>query len=86
VLELLKLPPTTGPAGWWLTEFEDDWPYQAAPSDVYFSRDADQNPVKRPPHIEYVALPIPTDLTVYALAAAFVVLPVWRRIRSRRTA
>jgi hypothetical protein len=37
LLELLKLPANTGPASWWLTEFEDRWPYRAAPADVYFS-------------------------------------------------
>jgi len=83
LLELLRLPPNTGPAEWWLTEFEDDWPYQVAPSDVYFSRAADQKPVKRPLHIEYVALPIPTDVTVYALAAVLIVPPLMRRVRSR---
>jgi hypothetical protein len=84
VLELLRLPANTGPAEWWLTEFEDDWPYQVAPSDVYFSRAAEQKPVKRPPHIEYVALPIPTDVTVYALAAVLLVPPLIRRVRGRR--
>jgi hypothetical protein len=83
LLELLRLPPDTGPADWWLTEFEDDWPYQAAPSDIDFVRGADQRPVKRPPHIEYVALPIPTDLTVYALAVALIVPPLVRRVRRR---
>jgi hypothetical protein len=85
VLEMLKLPETTGPAEWWLTEFEDNWPYQAAPGDVYFSRDAVQNPVKRPPIIEYVALPFPTDVTAYAIAAVLVMPPLFYRLcRTRR--
>jgi hypothetical protein len=83
-LELLNVAETAGPAEWWLTEFEDPWPYQAAPADVYFARAADQNEVRRPPIIEYVAAPLPTDLTVYALAVALVVPPVWRRIRSKQ--
>src|SRR5262249_39951441 len=53
VLDLLKLPAATGPAEWWLTEFEDDWPYQTAPADVYFSRSPNQDTVRRPPILEY---------------------------------
>jgi len=51
VLDLLKLPATTGPANWWLTEFEDDWSYKLAPADVYFSRSAHQDPIRRAPII-----------------------------------
>jgi hypothetical protein len=46
--ELLRdfdLPGNTGPAQWWLTLFEDRWPYAKAAGDVYFSRDADQRPM-----------------------------------------
>jgi hypothetical protein len=82
-LELLRLPPTTGPAQWWLTEFEDAWPYKAAPADVTFSRARDQSTVRRPP-IEYSALPCPTDVTVCALAAVVVLPPLWRRAWRRR--
>jgi hypothetical protein len=81
VLEMLKLPPTTGPAEWWLTEFEDDWPYRAAPADVYFRRAADQSPVKRPPIVEYTASAWPTDVMAYALAVALVAPPLLRRAR-----
>jgi hypothetical protein len=81
VLEMLKLPETTGPEQWWLTEFEDAWPYRVAPGDVYFVRDADQNSVKRPPIVEYVSSPFPADVTIYAIAAALVVPPLWRRAR-----
>jgi hypothetical protein len=78
-LELLRLPETTGPAEWWLTEFEDDWPYRVAPADVYFSRAADQGTVKRPPIVEYISSSWPTDVMVYALAAVVVVPPLLRR-------
>jgi hypothetical protein len=84
VLQMLKLPEATGPADWWLTEFEDDWPYRPAPADVYFSQAADQSPIKRPPIIEYVASPVPTDVTAYALAAALVLPPLLRRVRGSR--
>jgi hypothetical protein len=83
VLEFLKLPPTTGPAEWWLTEFEDDWPYREAPSDVYFSRDREQTPVRRPPIYEYSSAPWPADGAVYLLAFAVAMPPVFRRIRRR---
>ena len=84
VLEHLKLPEGTGPAQWWLTEFEDNWAYQAAPGDVYFSPDANQIVVKRPPIIEYVWAPGPVDVTVLAIAALFVLPPVIRRVKWRR--
>jgi len=44
----LKLPASTGPANWWLTEFEDRWPYAKAAGDVYFVRDSDQKTKSRP--------------------------------------
>lgn len=80
-LALLNLPSTTGPAQWWLTEFEDDWPYRSAPADVYFSRSGDQDPVQRPPIIEYVSSPWPSDGMVYALAFVVAVPPLFRRLR-----
>jgi hypothetical protein len=79
-LELLKLPENTGPADWWLTEFEDDWPYRIAPADVYFSRSDNQSDVRRPPIIEYVSSPWPADAMVYALAVVMMA-PLARRIR-----
>lgn len=84
VLEMLKLPETTGPANWWLTEFEDDWPYRVAPADVYFSRAADQKAVKREPIIEYVLSPWPADVMVYVLAAVVFAPPLYRRVRRGR--
>jgi hypothetical protein len=86
LLAKLNLPETAGPAEWWLTEFEDDWPYRAAPADVTFSRDADQGPVKRPPILEYTVVPLPTDVTAYAILAIVAVPPLWRRFRGRRRA
>jgi hypothetical protein len=85
LIGLLKLPENTGPATWWLTEYEDNWPYQLAPADVYFARAPTQDTVKREPIIEYVSAPWPTDATAYALAAAVVLPPVLRRLRRRKT-
>ncbi|MCI0460564.1 MAG: DUF2330 domain-containing protein [Gemmataceae bacterium] len=81
VLELLQLPENTGPASWWLTEFEDDWPYRVAPADVYFARSGEQGQIKRDPIIIYVAAPWPTDVMVYAFAAALLLPPLLRRAR-----
>jgi hypothetical protein len=81
ILHLLNLPQTTGPAGWWLTEFEDDWPYRSAPADVYFAHSRDQIPVNRPPIIQYVSSPWPTDGMVYVLAVAMVAPPLFRLFR-----
>jgi hypothetical protein len=83
-LNCLKLPDTTGPARWWLTEFEDDWPYQVAPADVYFAPAASQNTLKRQPIIQYVSSPWPADVTVYAIGLAVFLPPLWRRCRYRR--
>lgn len=80
-LELLKLPATTGPAEWWMTEFEDAWPYRTAPADVYFARSADQHELEREPIIQYGYSEWPTDGSVYALAVVLVVPPVFRKFR-----
>jgi len=84
VLKLLNLPEGTGPADWWLTEFEDHWAYRVAPADVYFAAAADQSPVKRPPIIEYVSTSSPPDVTAFALAAVMVVWPASRVMRRGR--
>jgi Uncharacterized protein conserved in bacteria (DUF2330) len=84
MLEHLKLPDTTGPADWWLTEFEDAWPYKVAPADVYFSRSANQDAVKREPITRWVSAPYPTDGTSYAFIAIAVIVPIWSRLRRSR--
>ncbi len=84
VLGLLKLPESTGPAEWWLTKFEDPWPYKKAAADLYFSLDANQRTVERQPIIHYVSSPWPSDITAYALVAFVAVPPLLRRYRNRR--
>jgi hypothetical protein len=82
LLDVLRLPAATGPKEWYLTEFEDHWPYRAAPADLYFHRSADQGPLRRPPVVAHVAPPFPGDVTLWALAAmlaAPVVLRRWKR-------
>lgn len=80
VLEMLKLPETTGPAEWWMTEFEDNWPYRVAPVDVTFSYDANQGTTKRPPIIQYVSTG-PRDVMLLALMAALVLPTMFRLVR-----
>lgn len=47
LLKGLRLSVKTEPQEWWLTEFEDHWPYGVAPADLSFSRDVDQSAVVR---------------------------------------
>lgn len=79
LLEQLKLPAETGPREFWLTEFEDLWPYQAAPADLYFSRDDVQQEVRRPPLELYVRASGSGDVTVVALALFGAGMTFWRR-------
>jgi Uncharacterized protein conserved in bacteria (DUF2330) len=83
LLRDLGLPGGTGPAKWWLTEFEDRWPYAKAAGDVYFSRAADQKEKSR----TAAASEKPGDAVFIALLAAGCVLPlkrVWRGSFPRR--
>jgi Uncharacterized protein conserved in bacteria (DUF2330) len=79
LLEALHLPPTTGPEEWYLTEFEDHWPYRAAPADLYFHRSADQHQIRRPPVMQYVSTSLPADATLWALATMMAAPVVLRR-------
>ncbi len=85
LLASLKLPDGTAPANCFLTEFEDDWQYRKAPADVTFVRSADQGELKRPPIIEYVAAPFPTDPTSFAVIAVIALPPVLRRLRRKNS-
>jgi hypothetical protein len=82
VLKLVKLPTDTGPASWWLTEFEDHSSPRPGKADVYFSRSEDQGTLKREPHIRYVSSAVPGCVMCYALAA-YMLVPClvrhWRR-------
>jgi hypothetical protein len=83
VLELLRLPENTGPSEWWLTEFEDNWPYKVAPADVYFSPSADQGTVKREPIVRYVSGRQAPDAMPFAIAVAMALSFLFARLRSR---
>lgn len=81
VLEQLRLPESTGPTEWWLTEFEDNWPYRVAPADVYFARSGDQGDVRRPPIVQYVKGRAAPDAMPFVLAAAIGLMFVGSRLR-----
>ncbi len=85
LLASLKLPDGAAPANCFLTEFEDDWQYRKAPADVTFVKNSDQSEFKRPPIIEYVAAPFPTDPTSFAVIAVIALPPVLRRLRRKTT-
>jgi hypothetical protein len=84
VLELLGLPASTGPAAWWLTEFEDYWPYRPAPADVYFAPSADQTARRREPIVEYYPSIWPVDVAVLGVAGLMFVAPFLSRLRRGR--
>ena len=81
LLKHLALPEATGPSEFWLTEFEDFWPYKAAPADLYFSADASQETVKRPPQILYVDSRGPMDATLLGFLALAFTPWAWQRWR-----
>ena len=83
VLELLRLPESTGPANWWLTEFEDRWPYKVAPADLYFSPSPTQTNVRREPIIKYVGAKQTPDVAFGAFAMAIALSLLFTRLRSR---
>jgi hypothetical protein len=80
---LLKLPAAAAPGDWWLTEFEDPWPYAKAPSDLYFARSQRQETQKRPPVVVYTQADGASDATL-AVASAFAVPLLFRLRRKRR--
>ncbi|MBA4016928.1 MAG: hypothetical protein C0483_07065 [Pirellula sp.] len=84
LLETLNIADATFPSPMILTEFEDDWAYSVAPSDVYFAPSQDQTTLKRPPYIVYTASAadlVPHDITAYAIVAVIVVPVAWARRR-----
>ena len=81
LLQKLRLPSSTGPQSWWLTEFEDDWKYGTAPSDLYFTP-AGREPLRRP--VEYARHGDANgfDLSLCATVGIAVLMPL-RRKRTR---
>lgn len=83
ITEALGISALAAATEWWLTEFEDPWPYKLAPADLYFSKADVQDGVERPP--VYGAVGGGKSEVGYALVAA-ALLPIARRLgRSRPT-
>lgn len=62
---------------WWLTEFEDHWPYRPAPSDLYFSPSKETDAViKRPDEVAEASYSGGMDVMPLVILGALVV-PVW---------
>jgi hypothetical protein len=83
ILDLVKLPNDTPPQSWWLTEFEDRSSPRPGKADVWFSPTTN-DPVERPPQIQYVANPIPDCVMTYALVAYLAIPGLVRHLRRRR--
>lgn len=77
----LKLPAGAAPGEWWLTEFEDAWPYAKAPSDLYFTRNPKQDTLERPPVVVYTARDGSTSDAALAVVSAFAIPMFFRRRR-----
>ena len=87
ILAALRIPADTGPAEWWLTEFEDLWPYAQAPSDLTFRPSTDQSRVERTPRVDYYeSLPLtllPCGLLLLLFGAPLLmILRLTRRART----
>lgn len=68
LLSKLRLPATTGPSTWWLTEIEDLWPYRKAAGDVYFSPVSKQRNIDR----STVSQHDPVDASGLLMLAGFI--------------
>jgi hypothetical protein len=77
ITEALGIPALAATTEWWLTEFEDAWPYKIAPADLYFAKTDTQDAVEREP--VYGAVSDGKSEIGYALAAA-ALLPFVRRL------
>jgi hypothetical protein len=82
-IALLRLPAATTPPTFWLTEFEDHWPYRVAPADLTFARSATTSNVRREPIVEYTSSTSNGDLglTLASLALVHVMVSTRRRKR-----
>lgn len=83
IISAAGLSPESTPATWWLTEFEDQWPYAVAPSDLTFRLDSDQGTIRREPTYEFYETPL-LDLLPCFLALGLLLLPFLMILRTMR--
>lgn len=80
--EYLKLPESDrGPSKWWLTEIENEWPYEMAPDDVVFSVADNQDAIKRVAQTQIGSI----DLSVIAIFLFGVNYLLFHRFKQRTT-
>lgn len=79
LIDQLKLPKNTGPKTWWLTEFEDIWPYSKAAGDVYFSPDSDLRIHPRVAHHNLARI----DISLVVLLGIGLLWPLRRRLKTQ---
>lgn len=65
LMSKLNLPTNSTPSKWWLTEFEDEWPYQKAAGDLYFFPARKQETFGR----DSIAQRSQTDASAFVMAA-----------------
>lgn len=65
LMSKLNLPPNSTPSKWWLTEFEDEWPYENAEGDLYFSAARKQKTIGR----DGIVQRSQTDASAFVMAA-----------------
>ncbi len=81
----LKLPATTAPQNWYLTEFEDKNVNRLPDSELYFKEASTQTPIARKPTIIYVSNEGARHAAVFYGFVALVFVPyLWRGFRRIR--
>ena len=83
LLKELKLPLSTPPVNWFLTEFEDHSSPRPGSDDVYFSVDKNQSAVERTPIIQYVYTG--HDAGFYLVILLVIFPNIMRRRRKKRS-
>jgi hypothetical protein len=76
LLHHLALPESAGPSRFWLTSFDDQWPYGQAPGDVYFAPSVSQRQLAQGSGANF-------DPTLAVALGVFLARPLFRRSASR---
>ncbi len=73
LLSHLALPESTGPTRFWLTKFDDQWPYGKAPGDVYFDPSSNQRTLAQS------GGGVSIDPSIALFLGVVLTRPLWRR-------
>ncbi len=85
LLNKLGLPLDSGPAKYWLTEFEDRWRYEIAPSDLFFSKSKENIPIDKPP-VQRYSQSGSGSFSLLAIVGVLAIPALYRRLKSERFA